>query len=363
MDIGDSFQRTTDKFFDFLPNLLGFLVVLLIGYIIAKVVAGVVRKLLEKLKVDQSLRDTSSHRYVEAALPGASPSGAIARVVFWLIFIFAITIAVGALGIPAATGFMSDVLAYLPNVIVAILIFIVAALLAGAVAGAVGRFMGDTATGKVVAAVVPAVIMTIAFFMILEQLQIAPEIVRIAFTAIMFALALGLALAFGLGGRDLAADVLRQARDKGSAAATQARSDSAAGGSRMRAEYESGSSAASPQHPAAGSHGTDTLSQSTSTAGGRSSYGGSTDSGTASGDLSNRSQRPTKGRPESTARDASLPKGSVAGSPPPHAGVSAKPTSGIDPQCGVSGATDGVALPESLGAPPPYGGPQSPLLV
>ena len=65
----------------------------------------------------------------------------------------------------------------------------------------------------------PALIMVIAFFMILEQLQIAPDIVRIAFTAIMFALALGLALAFGLGGRDLAADALRQAKDKGADAA------------------------------------------------------------------------------------------------------------------------------------------------
>ena len=264
MDIGDSFQRTTDKFFDFLPNLLGFLIILLIGYVIAKVVAGVVGKLLEKLNIDQHLRDSSSHRYVEAALPGASPAGVIARVVFWLIFILAITTAVAALGIPAATGFMSDVVAYLPNVIVAILIFIVAALLAGAVAGAVGRVMGDTATGKVVSAVAPAVIMTIAFFMILEQLQIAPEIVRIAFTAIMFALALGLALAFGLGGRELAADVLRQARDKGSAASTRARSDSAVGGARMREEYESGSSTPSGQSYAAGARGDDALDLPTS---------------------------------------------------------------------------------------------------
>ena len=215
MDIGDSFQNAIDGIFDFLPNLLGFLVILLIGFIIAKVVSGVIHKLLEKVHVDRKLGESSASKYVDAVLPGASPSSGIAKVVFWLIFIFFITVAIGALGIPAATGFMNDVLAYLPNVIVAILIFVVAALISGAVAAAVTRFMGDTPTGKVAASVVPAVIMVIAFFMILEQLQIAPEIVRIAFTAIMFALALGLALAFGLGGRDLAADALRQARDKG----------------------------------------------------------------------------------------------------------------------------------------------------
>ena len=236
MDIGDSFQRTTDGIFDFLPNLVGFLLILLVGFIVAKVVAGIVGKLLEKVHIDRRLQESSASRYVDAVLPGASPANGIARVVFWLIFIFFLTAAIGALGIPAATGFMNDVMAYLPNVIVAILIFIVAALLSGAIAGAVVKFMGDTPTGKIVGTVAPAVIMTIAFFMILEQLQIAPEIVRIAFTAIMFALALGLALAFGLGGRELAAEMLRNAKDKGSDAAAQAKQDARVGADRAKQE-------------------------------------------------------------------------------------------------------------------------------
>jgi hypothetical protein len=240
VDIGDSFQNTTDGIFAFLPNLLGFLVILLIGFIIAKVVSGVIRKLLEKVGVDRKLQESSASKYVDAALPGASPSSGIAKVVFWLIFIFFLTTAIGALGIPAATGFMNQVLAYLPNVIVAILIFVIAALVSGAVAGAAIKVMGDTPTGKVVAAVVPAVVMVIAGFMILEQLQIAPEIVRIAFTAIMFALALGLALAFGLGGRELAADMLRQAKDKGSDAADRAKQDAQLG--KERAQDQLGSS-------------------------------------------------------------------------------------------------------------------------
>ena len=90
--------------------------------------------------------------------------------------------------------------------------------------------------GKVAATVAPALIMVIAFFMILEQLQSAPEIVRIAFTAIMFALALGLALAFGLGGRELAADALRQARDK-TAEASRTRKDGEGGARRADVGY------------------------------------------------------------------------------------------------------------------------------
>ena len=59
MDIGDSFQNTTDGIFDFLPNLLGFFVILLVGFIVAKVVSGVI-ELLQKLNVDQKLQESSS---------------------------------------------------------------------------------------------------------------------------------------------------------------------------------------------------------------------------------------------------------------------------------------------------------------
>jgi hypothetical protein len=148
---------------------------------------------------------------VERVLPGASPSNGIARLVFWLIFVFFLFSAIGALRIPALTTFMNQVLAYLPNVIVAIVIFVLASLVAGGVAGGVAKVMGDTPTGKIVATIVPAIVMVIAMFMILEQLQIAPEIVRIAFAATMGALALGLALAFGLGGRGVAQQMLEDA--------------------------------------------------------------------------------------------------------------------------------------------------------
>jgi peptidoglycan/LPS O-acetylase OafA/YrhL len=127
---------------------------------------------------------------------------------------------------------MNQVLAYLPNVLVAILIFVVAALISGAVAAGVSRVMGDTPTGKIVATVVPALVMVIAMFMILEQLQIAPEIVRIAFAAVMFALALGLALAFGLGGRGVAQQLLEDGYRKGREQRDQVKADLAAGRAR-----------------------------------------------------------------------------------------------------------------------------------
>jgi len=159
-------------------------------------------------------------------------------VVFWLIFVFFLFGAIGALKIPAVTTFMNQVLAYLPNVIAAIVIFVIAALIAGAVAAGVAKLMGDTPTGKIVATIVPALVMVIAMFMILNQLKIAEEIVSIAFAATMGALALGLALAFGLGGKDVARRMLEDAYAKSTEAKEQAKRDLQTG--RSRAENASG---------------------------------------------------------------------------------------------------------------------------
>ena len=220
MRIGETLQSGIREIVAFLPNLIGFLLILLIGFIVAKVISAVVRKVLEKTGVDDKIKSSDANKYVDSALPGATVSGGVATVIFWLIFVFFLFSAIGALKIPALTGFMNQVLAYLPNVIAAIAIFVVAALVSGAVAGGIGKVMGDTPTGKIVATVLPALVMVIALFMILEQLQIAPEIVRIAFSAVMFALALGLALAFGLGGKDTAAELLRDARVKAGSSTT-----------------------------------------------------------------------------------------------------------------------------------------------
>jgi hypothetical protein len=238
MKIKSSLQDALDSLIGFLPNLLGCLILLLIGFVVAKIAAAVVRKVLQKLDVDQHLHGSDAHRYVERVIPGASPSNGIARVVFWLVFVFFLTSAIGALKIPAVTTFMNQVLAYLPNVIVAIVIFVAAALIAGAVAAGVAKVMGDTPTGKIVATIVPALVMVIAMFMILNQLQIAEEIVSIAFAATMGALALGLALAFGLGGRDVARQLLEEAYSKRGQAKQQVRQDAATG--RVRAEQRVG---------------------------------------------------------------------------------------------------------------------------
>jgi hypothetical protein len=165
-----------------------------------------------------------------------SPSGLLGRIAFWAIFLGAISLAAAVLGIAALTGFVAAIWAYIPNVIAALAIFLVAGAISAAVAGLVSRTMGDTPLGKIVATAVPIVVMSIAVFMILEQLKIATQIVTITYAAIWGAIALGSALAFGLGGRDVAARMLEGAYDAGqrNKASSGATSTRAWGGPRRR---------------------------------------------------------------------------------------------------------------------------------
>ena len=255
VQMSDSIQQGLDAFFGFLPNLLAFLVILVVGYFIAKVVSRIVQKVAEKAGLDKALHESDAKQYVDRVMPNASPSAAIGKVFFYIIFLFVLSAAIGALKIPAVTAFMNQVLAYLPNVIAAIIIFVVAAAVAGAVAGGVAKLMGDTPTGKVVATAVPALVMLIAIFMILNQLRIAPEIVTITYAALLGAVALGSALAFGLGGRQVAADMLSTAYDKGREQKAQVRADMQKGKERAQAQAAAGTRGARPQAQPMGSDG------------------------------------------------------------------------------------------------------------
>jgi small-conductance mechanosensitive channel len=233
-----SLQSGFTALINYLPQLIGALLVLLIGYIIAKILDRVIIKLLQKAKLDQRLSANSGGRFVEQVSPGGSPARLVGGVVFWVIMIFVITSAIGTLNIPALTGFMNLVLSWLPNVIAALIIFIVAAAVAGAIGALAHRTMGDTPTGKVVRAGAPALIMAIAVFMILTQLGIAPVIVTATYIALIGALALAAALAFGLGGRDAAAELINSGYRKAQEQSDQVTQDFQVGRDRAQQDAE-----------------------------------------------------------------------------------------------------------------------------
>jgi hypothetical protein len=213
VSLSESVEAGFNRVFAYLPQLLGALVLVVIGYFVARVLMQAIRKLLKQIRFDRTLHTSPVGGVLSRLME--SPTVFISKVVFWLVFVGFISMAIAALNVPALNAFMGAIYAYLPHVIAAVIIFLVASAVSAGAVAFVGKVMGRTALSKMVAAVVPSLTMSIAVFMILEELMIAEGIVMITYTALIGSVALGSALAFGLGGRDVAARLLEQAYESG----------------------------------------------------------------------------------------------------------------------------------------------------
>lgn len=231
-DFGDYAGNFLTHIVNALPRFLAVLAIILISYLVAKAVAAAVHNLLGRAQLNQRLHAGRGGNIIQRAIP--NPMGLIATITYWAIFLFGLSIAISYLGIDFLENIVRAVYGYIPNVIAAILIFLVAGAISGGVATLIANTMGDTPTGKVVGAAAPTLIMSIATFMILNQLKIAPAIVTITYAAILGAIALGMALAFGLGGREVAGRMLSDLYDKGQAAKGQVAADARTGAARAK---------------------------------------------------------------------------------------------------------------------------------
>lgn len=211
-DMTREFNELLSRLVDFVPNLIGALLILIIGYWIASVVGRLVTRSLRRLRFDRTVHTSAIGSSISRVIE--SPSHFAGSLAFWLIFLGAVSLAVSTLNLPVLNQLLGAIYGYVPNIIAAVLIFLVAGAVSTAAIAFVQDVMGRTAMAKIIATVIPAITMSLAVFMILNQLGIARDIVNILFTALVGSVALGLALAFGLGGQDVARDLLRQAASK-----------------------------------------------------------------------------------------------------------------------------------------------------
>ncbi len=214
-----SLQNSVNKVTDVIPSIIGFILLIVTGWIFAAIVTKLIRSLLRKLQFDRAIAKSPAGSYVERVI--SHPSEFLAKLAYWIILIGFILFAVSSLGVPALTLIVNGIYRYIPNVIAAIIIFLVASALTAGAEAFVVKVLGKGALAKLVGAIVPGIILPIAIFMILDQLHIARNIVDITYTALVGSVALGLALAFGLGGRELAAQILQQAYDNSQAKSGQ----------------------------------------------------------------------------------------------------------------------------------------------
>src|ERR687893_1071196 len=203
-------QNALVTFLSYVPQLMGAIIILVIGYIVAKVLQAVITRVLRGIGFEGWMEKGGIKQFFDRAQTNQTPTSIIGKLVFWFVFIIALTMAAGALGIPQVSEILGQLIAYIPSIIAAILILILAALLANFVSGIV---RGATGSG-LLASIAQYAIIVYAAFAALTQLGIAVQLTANTFLILLGGVALAAALAFGLGGRDLARDVLQKAYNR-----------------------------------------------------------------------------------------------------------------------------------------------------
>jgi hypothetical protein len=202
----------------FLPRLAAALGILMVGLAIAKMVERGTDIALHRIGFDGWMREGGVTEALERAGTTLDPSSVVAKLVFWTMMLLVILLAANALGIAAVSVLFGELLAYIPSVITAVIVLVLGILLGEFVKDLVLAAAGDLPGAHNLARAAKGAVILLAIFMALEQLDIAQDIVLVFFIAVVGAAALAAGLAFGLGGRDVAAEITRGWYDRARAA-------------------------------------------------------------------------------------------------------------------------------------------------
>src|SRR5512141_320774 len=210
-DLGSRLQDSAARVFgQTLPALLGALVILFAGYLLAKVLERLTERGLRRIRLNHMLQRGGVIQAVERSGTHVNPTRVLANLVFWLVMFTVILLAANALGLDSLANVVSTLVSYIPSVIAAIVIILVGIVLGGFVGGLISASAGALHGGRALARVGRGGVILLAIFMALQELGIATDIVTTAFAILFGAIALAMALAFGLGNRELAGQVTRE---------------------------------------------------------------------------------------------------------------------------------------------------------
>ncbi|MCH8947763.1 MAG: hypothetical protein IH789_09080 [Acidobacteria bacterium] len=198
-------REMATKILSFIPNLLVALVILIVGWIIARVIRALVERVLRLARFDILTERAGINQALLQGQITTNPSGIVGKLFYWIVVLLALVMAIDALGLTVATQLLNELLFYIPNVIAAVFILTLGFFFGGLVRGFVQTLVGGVraVNPETIGKVAQAAVIIFAVAASLEQLRIATTIITNAFTLLFGALALGLALAFGLGCKDM----------------------------------------------------------------------------------------------------------------------------------------------------------------
>lgn len=221
--IFNAFANALNLILTFIPRLIGFLVILLVGWIIATVVSKALTFILRKIGFDRMGERIGLTRFEQRMGVKMDAAGLLGKIVYWFLFLVFLVPAVDSLGLTSVSAILALVIGYIPNVFVAILVLFLGTLAATFVADLVRGATASANVGNpnVFANIARFAIMGFVALIALEQLQIAPALINELFGAVVAAAALAFGLAFGLGGQDTARKYLARGENTMSDAASQ----------------------------------------------------------------------------------------------------------------------------------------------
>jgi hypothetical protein len=235
-DTGDALRASLagalNTFLSAIPRIIGFAVVLIIGWIISSLLARGVQALLNAVHFNDLARRSGFADFVQKTGVRDDSSGVIASIVKWAVRLITLVVAFDTLGLPAVSNVLNQLLLWLPNLVVALVVLVIGGLAANGlgqlVRGASAK--AGFSNSDMLATVTRVAVWGFAIIVAVTQLGIATTLINSLVIGLIGALALAFGLAFGLGGRDRAARMLdtmgrnlEQARPKLERAAEAAR--------------------------------------------------------------------------------------------------------------------------------------------
>jgi len=194
----NALEDALDTAVEFLPKLIGFLLILIIGYFIAKVIAKIIAKVLQKVGFDKAVEKGGVKKALDKSQYDASDI--LAKIVFYAVMLFVLSTAFGVFGTNPISTYLTAVIAYLPKVFVAIIIIVIASAIAAGAKGLIQNSLGGLSYGKIIANAVSVLILALGVIAALNQLQIATNVVNAVLYASLAAIVGVVIVAVGGGG-------------------------------------------------------------------------------------------------------------------------------------------------------------------
>ncbi|MEE9186876.1 MAG: hypothetical protein V3U10_02465 [Bacteroidota bacterium] len=214
----NSMQQFLNRVFDALPNILAAAAIFIFGWLLAKVIRVAVVKFLMLIRFNIVAWKAGIDAFLEKGGIKRNCVELIGQLFYWLIMLIVLVAAVDALGIQVASDLLNRILLYVPNIIAAVVVLVLGLFFANFISGVIqtsasnANFSYPGLLGQVSRYAMIVFVAAIA----LEQLGVGQQIVVQGFTILFGAVCLAAALAFGIGGKDLASRLLdRMIKERG----------------------------------------------------------------------------------------------------------------------------------------------------